>query len=205
MNKLPEALDASTNGLNFDPANKPLQTLKAKIETQQKQAAEIAAARRKRHEREAKEKATLALAFKSRTIATKSTSEPPDLEDARPALSEPLDATSTLCLPVLFLYPLHGQSDFIKSIPETESLGQHLEYILPVPWDEKSEYSVQGVECFFETVDGGLVKVGKKVALSRGLSGGKVQVADGLVRVQVVPKARMGEYVEEVKRRRGKQ
>ncbi|GAB7365790.1 hypothetical protein MBLNU230_g7123t1 [Neophaeotheca triangularis] len=205
LNKLAEALDACTNGLKFDPANKPLQALKTKVEAQQKQAAEIIEARRKRQEREAKEKATLALTFKSRAIATRATGDPPDLEDARPALTQPLDATSTLCLPVIFLYPLHGQSDFIKSIPETESLGQHLEYILPVPWDEKGEYGVEGVECFMETVDGGLVKIGKKVALSRGLSGGKVQVVDGLVRVQVVPKARMGEYVEEVKRRRGRQ
>lgn len=116
------------------------------------------------------------------------------------------DAASSLRFPVLFLYPLHAQTDFVKAVEEGESVGTHLEYLLPVPWDERGEYAgVEGVECYMETSVGGLIKVGKKLGLGKVLGSGKVEVVDGLVRVYVVPKARATEWIDEFKRRRGKQ
>ena len=111
------------------------------------------------------------------------------------------DPTSTLHLPLMILYPLAAQSDFIKKVDETSSLGDHLSYILPPPWDGKEaggdgEYADEAlVECYCETATGGLSKVGKKISMGKILGGGKIEVVDGLVVVNVLPKARAQEWI----------
>ncbi len=83
-----------------------------------------------------------------------------DLQDAAISLSDPVDAESVLHVPLLFLYPMAAQSDFIKSVPETATLSEQLAYVLPVPWEEGTSRSsssvkeyqrVEDVECFAET------------------------------------------------------
>ncbi len=160
--------------------------------------------RRDREQRAAREEATLRLALKQRNIIARRTANPPDMEDAAMKLTDPLDAKSTLSFPMILLYPLHAQSDFVKACGEDETIAQHLEYILPTPWDEMQEYSMPSVECYMETVQGGLIKAGKKVSILKLLESGKVEVVDGLVRVNVVPKARAAEWIEDFKRRKGK-
>lgn len=205
LDKIPEALDACQSGLQFDAHNVALQSLLSKIEKRQQHLAELAKARRQREERSAREQATLQLALKARDIVTRATKKAPDMEDAAIALSDAMDAKSTLSFPVMLLYPLHAQSDFIKVFAEDESLGQHLEYILPTPWDSEHEYTPENIECYMETAQGGLIKAGKKLSLLRLLSGGKVEIVDGLVKVNVVPKAKASQFIEEFKERRGKQ
>jgi hypothetical protein len=127
------------------------------------------------------------------------------MEDASIALTpDPLSLNSTLTFPVILLYPLHLHSDFIKAFGEEQTLLGHLEYLLPLPWDEQGEYTPKAVEAYLETREGGLLKWGKKVPLLQVLSGGKVEVVDGMVRVNVLPRGRAGEWVEGVRRRRGK-
>ncbi|KAJ0158045.1 Hsp70/Hsp90 co-chaperone cns1 [Colletotrichum tanaceti] len=109
------------------------------------------------------------------------------------------DPASNLSFPAVLLYPIHLESDFVKAFGETECLADHLSYILPVPWDERGEYSPDGVECYMETAKGGLVKVGKKATLLKVLSGGNVEVVDGIVRVYVVPAARAKAWIDEFK------
>jgi hypothetical protein len=123
------------------------------------------------------------------------------MEDAAIALTDPADPASVLNFPVLLLYPLAAQSDFIKTFAETESLGQHLQYILPVPWDQKGEYTPEGVECYVETVSGGLIKAGKKLSMLKILSSGKVELLDGLLKVSVVPAGQAAKFIEEFKKR----
>lgn len=158
--------------------------------------------RREREERAASEKATLQLALKSRGILIKTTAQAPDLEDAAVKLDDPMDPSSTLSFPVILLYPCHSQSDFVKAFSEKEKLQDHLEYIFPLPWDEKREYSVDDVEVYMETAVGGLIKAGKKMALGKILGSGKVEVVDGLVKMNVVPKGQASEWIEEFKRRK---
>ncbi|KAF2083415.1 TPR-like protein, partial [Saccharata proteae CBS 121410] len=203
LDKIPEARDSCTRGLALDPNNAPLKALSTKIDMRAKLLAETERKRKEREERKRKEEATLEFALKARNVVVRKTDEPPQTEDAVVGLADPLDPASTLSFPVILLYPLHAQSDFIKAFAETETLGQHLEYIFPLPWDEEEEYRAGDVECYLETAKGGLVKVGKKVLLGKLLEGGKVEVVDGLVRVSVVPSKRREEWIGEIKRRKG--
>ncbi|KAK3114955.1 HSP70/90 co-chaperone [Teratosphaeriaceae sp. CCFEE 6253] len=204
LDRLPEALDACRRGLECDAHNAALQTLLQKVEKRTAHVAELDQVRREREQHTAREAATLKLALQQRHIATRSTKTTPDLEDAAIRLASPLDASSALTLPLVLLYPLHAQSDFVKACAETDTLAQHLTYIFPLPWDAGHEYTVQSVECYMETTQGGLIKAGKNLSVVTLLGSGKVEVVDGLVRVNVVPKARGKEWIADFKRRSGR-
>jgi hypothetical protein len=115
-----------------------------------------------------------------------------------------MDPSSLLTYPVILLYPMHGQSDFVKAFSEREKLDHHLDYIFPLPWDEQHEYRTDNVEAYMETLAGGLIKVGKKMLLSKVLGSGKPEVVDGLVTISVVPKDKAAGWIEEFKKRKGK-
>ncbi|WEW62003.1 HSP70/90 co-chaperone [Emydomyces testavorans] len=204
LDKLPEAQDATDRGLALDPANKPLHLTAQHISARRTALDALTAKQRAQHEHTQRAKLTLATALRARGIRVRQTPQPPDLEDAAMHLSpDPLSPQSTLVVPCVLLYPLHGQSDLIKGFAETQCLRDHLEYILPVPWDEAGEYgAVEKVDCFMETVAGGLVKVGKGVSLLEVLSEGKVEIVDGLVRINVVPVGKSKMWIEEMKARR---
>lgn len=205
LDKVAEALDACRNGLACDPSSAALQALQSRTEKRRDDLAAIEHARQQREQRSRDEQETLRHALASRNILTRSTTEsPPDMEDAVIALENPLDAASSLSLPVMFLYPLHAQSDLVKACREDESLGQHLQYILPTPWDTGQEYVARDVECYMETIQGGLIKAGKNLSLLRLLASGKVAVTDRLVKVNVVPKVKAAGWLEVFKQRRGK-
>jgi tetratricopeptide (TPR) repeat protein len=203
VNRIAEADDACARGLEIDASNKPLQTLAQDII----QASAADAARRKRDdERESNERrrdTLLKTALEARGIRTRTTGAPPDMEDAKVKLApDELDPESALVVPTLLLYPCHFESDFIKAFNERESLDQHFGYVFPLPWDRAGEYSPAGVECYAETVSGGLVKVGRKVPLLKVLGGGNVEVVDDLLKVFVVPKARAEGWVKEWKEKK---
>ncbi|KAK2000127.1 TPR-like protein, partial [Colletotrichum falcatum] len=200
VGRIAEADDACARGLALDPDNKPLRDVAQDIV----KAAELADARARREaERKAGERrreTLLRAALAARGIRTRTTAQPPEMEDARMRLvPDEDDPASSLSFPAVLLYPLRLESDFVKAFNETERLADHLAYILPVPWDDGGEYTPDGVECYMETAAGGLVKVGKKATLLKILSGGGVEVVDGIVRVYVVPAARAKGWIEEFK------
>ncbi|KAI1203994.1 TPR-like protein [Nemania serpens] len=197
---IPEADDACARGLAIDPSNSPLKTVAQDII---KKAEATAARQRREAGRAAKEKRREMLikaALRAREIRTRTTAQPPEMEDAGVKLvPDPDDPASHLCFPTVLLYPAHLKSDFIKAFNETDSLTDHLSYVFPLPWDRESVYTVAGVECYMETVAGGLIKLGKKVPLLKVLTGGKVEVVDEVVRVFVLPKPQAAAWVEEFK------
>ncbi|KAH9207698.1 hypothetical protein DL95DRAFT_48702 [Leptodontidium sp. 2 PMI_412] len=200
LDRIVEADDACARGLAIDPDNKALQGVAKEIIKRN----EIVAARKKkdleREQRKRLEAVTLAAALKARNIKTRKTAQPPEMEDAAISLvPEPTDPTSTLSFPTVLLYPLHLESDFIKAFNETEPLGHHLSYILPLPWDKSGEYTPMGVECYMETITGGLIKVGRKVPLLKVLSEGKVEIVDEVVKIFVVPKPKADGWIREFK------
>ena len=204
LDKLPEAIDACDRGLRLEPSNAPLKALKTKIATRTDHVNSVEKTRREREAKVASERATLKLALKSRNILVKTGDRAPDLEDAEIKLENALDPSSTLSFPVILLYPTHSQSDFVKAFSEKEQLNQHLDYIFPLPWDSQQEYTVDNVEAYMETTAGGLIKVGKKMSLGKVLGSGKTEVVDGLVRISVLPKDRAAGWIEEFKKRIGK-
>ena len=182
-----------------------MQELAAKIQTREKSLKAIEQKKQEREQRARTEKLMLNTALRARNIRTRSTAQPPELEDASIHLSpDPLAPTSTLMFPVVLLYPLHLQSDFVKAFSETDTVPNHLEYIFPLPWDTRHEYTLESVEFYMETVSGGLVRVGKKVTLGKTLSSSEVEVIDGIVKINVLLKARAAEWIEDKKAMRGK-
>jgi hypothetical protein len=201
---LAEAADACERGLDLDPSNAPLKALKIKVTSRKAYIDSVEKTRREREAKVASERATLKLALKSRNILSRTTEQPPDMEDAVIKLENAMDPSSTLTFPVIILYPTESQSDFIKAFSEKEKLGEHLEYIFPLPWDTQHEYTVENVEAYMETSAGGLIKVGKKMSLGKVLGSGKPEVVDGLVSISVVPKDKAAGWIEEFKKRKGK-
>ncbi|KAL2869791.1 HSP70/90 family co-chaperone CNS1 [Aspergillus lucknowensis] len=203
LDRIDEAEDAAARGLALDPENKPLQTVASKTAERKAALERIAAKRKAEEERARKEKLLLSTALRARQIRTRKTAQPPEMEDAGIRLSpDPLSPESTLEFPAVLLYPMDAQSDFIKAFSETHSIEDHLEYIFPLPWDAKKEYTVQSVDCYMDTHTGGLVKAGKKIPLLQILSGSKVEIVDELVRIYVVPTAKSKEFIATMKARK---
>lgn len=176
-----------------------------KITDRQISLAIIQQKKQEREQRAQKEKLMLFTALRARSIRIRTTAQPPDMEDAAVHLSpDPLSPKSTLMFPVVLLYPLDLQSDFVKAFPETDTVPQHLNYIFPLPWDTRKAYNLPTVDFFMETGSGGLVKVGKNVTLGKVLGSDGVEVVvDGIVRINVVPKSRAKAWIEEVRVRKG--
>lgn len=203
LGKILEADDACARGLAVDPENVSLKAIARDII---KKNQEISARRKRDVEREQRKRlgeVTLRTALKARGIKVKKTEQPPEMEDARIELvPDPVDPTSTLSFPTVLLYPLHLESDFIKAFNETEPLGHHLSYILPLPWDKEGLYTPLGVECYMETTNGGLIKVGRKVSLLKVLTSGSVEVVDEIVKIFVVPKTKADDWVQDFKKKK---
>ncbi|KAI5463271.1 hypothetical protein BGZ63DRAFT_351760 [Mariannaea sp. PMI_226] len=203
VDRIEEADDVCARGLALDTANTGL---KAVAEDIIKRAREIDARRKKEAEREAREKrreALLKAALRARNIPTRTTAQPPEMEDAKMQLvPDPDDPRSSLSIPAVLLYPLHLESDFIKAFNETQTLEDHLAYILPLPWDQEGAYTPSGVDCYIETREGGLLKMGKRLSLLKVLGTGKVEVVDEVVRIFVVPHSKAEAWVKEHKIKR---
>ncbi|OTA94459.1 hypothetical protein M434DRAFT_394723 [Hypoxylon sp. CO27-5] len=200
VGRVEEADDACARGLALDQSNNPLKTVAREII---KKSEEIAAKQKKENERLLREKRREMLvraALKARNIRTRTTAQPPEMEDAKLQLvPDPDDPHSTLSFPTVLLYPAHLESDFIKAFNEADTLADHLSYVFPLPWDKAGEYTLEGVECYMETLSGGLIKVGKKVPLLKMLSSGNDEVVDEVVRFFILPKAKAAEWVQEFK------
>ncbi|KAL7628947.1 HSP70/90 co-chaperone [Parahypoxylon ruwenzoriense] len=200
VGRIEEADDACVRGLAVDEGNNPLKAVAREII---KKSEEQTAKQRKENERLAREKRREVLikaALKARNIKTRTTAQPPEMEDAGLRLvPDPDDPRSSLSFPAVLLYPAHLQSDFIKAFGETETLADHLGYVFPLPWDTEGAYTLAGVECYMETLSGGLAKVGKKAPLLKMLSSGNVEVVDEVVRFFVLPKAKAPAWVQEFK------
>ncbi|EGY13886.1 uncharacterized protein VDAG_00568 [Verticillium dahliae VdLs.17] len=122
------------------------------------------------------------------------------MEDARVRLvPDEEDPRSSLVVPVVLLYPTDLQSDLVKAFGEADVLADHLRYIFPLPWDRAAAYTLDATECYVETVDGGLMRWGKKMPLLKVLASGSVEIVDDVFKVFVVPKAKAAAWVDDFK------
>ncbi|KAI4105882.1 MAG: hypothetical protein LQ339_003200 [Xanthoria mediterranea] len=226
------ALDTCTRGLALTsptlistniamqppPEHLAFQTLRSRILAAKNESENKESVRRAADEKRRREQLTLSAAITARGIKVRWTGQPPELEDAKVHLEpDPLSATSEVFWPVLVLYPLVGESDFLKGVGETASVADIVGTVLGeglLPWDGEGEYVLgdggeegkkkKGVDVFMETVEGGMVKVGRKMRLLDVLVGGKLEVVDGVVRCFVVPRAKVEGWVEEMRKRKGR-
>lgn len=200
VGRIAEADDACARGLGFDEDNKSLKAVAKDIVAKAEEANWRARREAERVAREKRRETLVKVALRARQIRSRATPQPPEMEDAGVRLvPDPDDPASHLSFPTVLLYPAHLQSDFIKSFAETDSLADHLALVFPLPWDQEGAYTLAGVECYMETLAGGLVKVGKKVPLLKVLSGGKVEVVDEVVRISILPKAQAAGWIQEFK------
>jgi hypothetical protein len=132
------------------------------------------------------------------------TSHPPDLGPIQSYhLADSLDPHSDLCFPSILLYPLSSQTDLIAEFPLSSTLNEQLSTVLEEApaWDVLHEYTVDEVECFMEIekeTGRGLVKIGKGVTMEKALKGRTI--VDGILRILVIPKNRVGTWVEDWKK-----
>lgn len=205
VDRVNEAEDLCTRGLAFDAENKALRAVEVDIA---KRAEQLDAKRKREEERRATEAhraMLLKAALSARGIPTRSTAKPPDMEDAKVQLvPDPDDPRSRLAFPALLLYPVHFETDLIKSFEETHSLEDHLGYVFPLPWDKEGAYRLSNVSCYVETRDGSLLKMGKKASLLKMLSTGKVEVVDDVVRIFVLPLDKAHEWIVKFKEQKAK-
>ncbi|KAJ5391142.1 hypothetical protein N7509_006632 [Penicillium cosmopolitanum] len=203
LDKVDEAEDAAARGLVIGPDNKSLQTASQKIAERKAFKERLVAKKKAEEELARKQNLVLSTALRARQIRTRKTDQPPDMEGSTIRLvPDPLSPESSVEFPAVFLYPMDAQSDFIKGFSELHSISDHLDYILPLPWDTKKEYTIANVECFMQTVSGGLIKAGKKLPLLQILTGGKVEVVDHMVRIFVVPSSKTAAFIAEMKARK---
>lgn len=213
VGRVAEAEAACAGGLAVDGSNGPLRVVAREIAAAAAAAARRVAEEERRRVEGARRGVALRRALEARGVVVRYQSAGrPDTGDARLELVEEDEGgggggggDGTLMFPAVLLYPAHYESDFIKAFSEKESLMQHFGYVFPLPWDKAGEYSANGVECFMETVTGGLVKVGKKVALLKVVSMDNVEVVDGVVRIYVIPKAKAEGWVAEFKAAKAKE
>ena len=201
LDDITRAEEACAYGLTLDPLNESFKILSSKLSQRRHTLCSQQQKRQDRHYRAAKEIHTLKAALKVRNIVYSAHLTAPIIEDAAIRLSDPIDLSSTLTVPMLLLYPLTGQTDFIKGCNEQSTITEHLEYVLPPPWDEKGEYISESVDCLMETTSGGIVKVGKKLTLNRVLSGHNVELVDNMAKLQIIPKARVNDWIMALKKK----
>lgn len=203
LDKLDEAQNACEKGLYLDPANKPLNDNLSEISARRSVLEKVAARRKEEENVRQRKELVLRTALMARNIRLRKTDKAPDMEDAHICLDpDPLSPASSLVFPCIFLYPTDAQSDFIKSFHETNTITDHLQYILPLPWDTAAAYKINSILCYMETTSG-LIQVGKKMSLHDILSGGKVEIVDELVKIFVVPKERSQAWIQEFKQKKG--
>ncbi|EPS40598.1 hypothetical protein H072_5522 [Dactylellina haptotyla CBS 200.50] len=209
LDKIPEAEELVRRGVTLDPSNSALNAIQAKISSRKNILASLQLARQEREQLSKAKEIALKQALIVRGIAERSTtSKNVDLpSDATVLLQDPLDPESTLYFPLLILYPLHLESDFVKSISEDETVHSQLQEILSpfdLPnWDHEKEYAYKNVDVLVEKGKYGihenptLSKVGRNIPLKKILQGGKMELIDGILRVFVIPKGRLTEFLDD--------
>ncbi|KAI9891959.1 MAG: hypothetical protein M1814_002153 [Vezdaea aestivalis] len=191
------------------PADSALLGLQSRLAARLEQEEKAVKERKGRQDRKIAVAKALAKALHSRGVKVRMTAHAPDMDDAIIRLvPDPLnvDDTSQVVYPVLFLFPLAQQSNLVKAIGETEVVGSWAEQVcsaIEAIWDTERKYawgeSGRGLELFMDTSKGGMVKIGKKVKLGKILSGGRVELVDGIVQVFIVPTGEAVEWVQSKK------
>lgn len=196
INRLEEAQGILEYGLTVDSENQSIKdTLKQVVDKQ----AQIKATkeRKEREEQQRQMKNTILVnAVKLRRMTIIKSRRPAELlEEAKLKLENEVDYESQLIFPAMVLYPTTDEFDFLQEIGELTTPNDILTAVLDRPQSFFEDpihknFSVKNLQCFLETEAGGLIKVGKNVAINEALmkQTPKVPLFDNALRLYVVPK-----------------
>ncbi|XP_060629542.2 tetratricopeptide repeat protein 4 [Anolis sagrei] len=154
-------------GLKIDPKEKKLLETRAKADRLKRTEERDFRKAKLQEKKEQSQKEALLKAIKDRNIKLSVASSEDETETSAGLAEMSLDGLSSentigakvhleedgsLTWPVLFLYPEHGQSDFISAFREESSFIDHLMVMfeeLP-PWDSERKYTPNELELYFE-------------------------------------------------------
>lgn len=194
--KYEEAIEILKYGLTLDQDNLALKGLLKKIEDKLIRLAEIEAKRLKLQKEKELVELNLAQAIVRRQMTLINTSKPIELlENSKLKLEDPKDQESQLIFPALVLYPTTDEFDFVAEISELTTAYELMELVMSRPdsyfQDPKHQnFRPNKLQLYMETINGGLIKVGKKVPLNECLMNPsvKVPIFDNALRIYFVPK-----------------
>ncbi|KAK6466022.1 hypothetical protein DFJ63DRAFT_317174 [Scheffersomyces coipomensis] len=203
VNRSEEASQILQYGLSFDPENKDFKGLLETVIKKQKQIEEAKLKKERELEEKKMKQSILENSIKLRHFTIIKSSRPAEmLEDAKLRLEDPLDHESQLIFPAMLIYPSIDEFDYIAEISELSTPIEILEMILDRPreWFEDpkhKDFTVKKLECYMETQTGGLIKVGKKMAINNVLMNDKpvAPLFDNGLRLFVVPKSESAEWL----------
>lgn len=203
VGRLDEARQILQFGLTKDAENKPIQETLAKVDATEKEIEEKRLKKERAEQEKIQKQELLENAIKVRSIEMVKTLKPAEyLDDAKIFLEDPMDYESQLIFPAVVLYPTTNEFDFIAEISELTTANDILSMVLdrPQSWfdDPKHKnFTSKNLECYMETVAGGLVKVGKKVPINGALMADKAKAPlfDNGLRLYVVPKNESGDWL----------
>ena len=191
-----EARKVLEYGLQFDQSNKPLKDVLKLVVDKEHQIATAKEQKQKREEQQKMKKTILAGAIKMRDLMIIKSKNPMELlEETSVKLQDEADYQSQLIFPAIVLYPTIDEFDFVAEIGELSTPTEILEVVLdrPSSWFEDPKhkgFTLKNLDCYMETISGGLIKVGKNVAINEALMSTKAKAPlfDNAVRLYVVPK-----------------
>ncbi|KAL7665582.1 Cns1/TTC4 wheel domain-containing protein [[Candida] zeylanoides] len=203
VERFDEAKEILRYGLSLDPENASLKDVLHKVEVKQ-ESLKQAKLKREKEQRECEmRESILQNAIKLRHYLVIKSSRPAELlENAQIRLEDPLDHESQLIFPAMIVYPTLDEFDFVNEVSELSTPLEILETVLnrPKEWfanPKHKDFVPRKLECFMETESGGLVKLGKKVAVNEVLMADKpsVPLFDNSLRLYVVPKIEAAAWI----------
>lgn len=201
LDKVDECIACCERGLEVNGANESLLSTKLQAEMRGQRLRELALDEQRRHEESELKARTLQLALAARKFKFKRTitnHDSSNLGDVRPSLEDPLDANSSLFLPVLALYPATMESDILQSVDENATVADVIEQLFadPPSWADPTKYSVDQLEAYAQTKSGGIAKLGRKTTLRNVFGTPSIVMIDNMARLCIIPKSDASDWIK---------
>lgn len=203
INKFEEAKTILKYGLSVDPENASLKEVLDKIEAKETQLKKMKEQRETQEKQKQLKNTILVNAIKLRHLTFIKSRIPAEmLENAKIRLEDDVDYQSQLLFPAMILYPTTDEFDFLQEVGELTTPNDILTAVMDRPQSyfedpKHKNFLLKNFQCYLETEAGGLIKVGKNVAINEALMRPepKVPLFDNGLRLYVVPKQESGEWI----------
>lgn len=203
VDRYDEAKQILQYGLSIDPDNNSMKDVLNQVISKENKIKAAKEAKQKELEYQKMKQSILDNSIKLRRYTILSTNNPGDyLKDAQIRLEDEKDHESQLIIPAMILYPTIDEFDYVAEISELATPLEIIEMILnrPREWFENPKhenFTVKKLDCYMETEAGGLIKIGKKMALNTALlnQAPKAPLFDNALRLFVVPKVDAAQWL----------